>query len=84
MDDSRDSFYRFKELYDEDGEVALLDVCRKTPMAKNHVPEYLEQAVLNMALINLHLVNPVCLMSYSSRASLSLIAVFFLSGYTTI
>ena len=47
---SRDSFYRYKALYDEGGEAALMDACRKKPIIKNRVPEHIEKAVIDIAV----------------------------------
>jgi transposase InsO family protein len=47
---SRDSFYRFKELYDKGGEEALTELTRRKPVLRNRVAPDVEQAVLELAL----------------------------------
>jgi len=47
---SRDSFYRFQELYDKGGEMALAEITRAKPVLKNRVDPVIEEAVLELAL----------------------------------
>lgn len=47
---SRDSFYRFKELYDSRRRSCADGCQQEKPMVKNRVPEHIEQAVIAMAI----------------------------------
>jgi transposase len=47
---SRDSFYRFKGMYEEGGELGLIETSRKKPCIKNRVGKEIENAILEIAV----------------------------------
>jgi transposase len=50
MDYSRETFYTYKELYEEGGEIALQDISRKKPRPKNRLESSIEEAVFAFAI----------------------------------
>ncbi len=47
---SRDSFYRFKELYDAGGEVALQELTRRKPLLANRTAPEIEAMIVELSL----------------------------------
>lgn len=49
---SRDTFYRYKELFEEGGEIALKELSRRKPNIKNRTSPEIEERVVSFAIEN--------------------------------
>lgn len=48
----RDNFYRFKELYEQSGELALQEISRRKPILENPIDTAIEEQLAALAIDN--------------------------------
>lgn len=78
---SRDSFYRYRELFEAGGEVALHEISRKKPILKNWIEPEIETAVVEMATLNPVFGQLELVMSFGNRVFSFHQRVYDVSGY---
>ena len=77
---SRDSFYRFKELYDAGGELALQELTRRKPILKNRTPPEVEAIIVELSLDRTAMAKSASPTSFANSAIRSRRLAFVASG----